>query len=350
VHPRAEADKQAGGSAPSSSGSAVPRGQGFELRTDQWGAIRAAKGLLITTDGKSQAVGGALDRAELIACLSEALTLAKSLSGNAVTSDTSTEAGKPAYATSKDDHAAQDTQLTNIKGLNQSANDGANVTEQTAPHLSLFSPAGIASATPGSITSFSGSNSDTIAQRNLHSTSGQQTHLHAGTGIRAFAQSGGIHAIANQGKLLLQSQHDDTVVNAEQSIHMTATQQHVLIEAKQHITLVESGGAYLKIKDGLIEFGGPGSFTVKAASYKFAGPDHGEAALPTFVKGDVGRKFVAMFAGGTQIAALQAYKITMRDGTVHEGSTNAKGETDLVQNDQYNIMDIELKDKPESKS
>ena len=35
---------------PRSNGKATPRGDGFELRTDQHGAIRAAHGLLITTE------------------------------------------------------------------------------------------------------------------------------------------------------------------------------------------------------------------------------------------------------------------------------------------------------------
>ncbi|MEF0448226.1 type VI secretion system Vgr family protein, partial [Klebsiella pneumoniae] len=38
-----------------------PRGEGFELRTDSWGAIRAQKGIFISADGQAQAQGQVLD-------------------------------------------------------------------------------------------------------------------------------------------------------------------------------------------------------------------------------------------------------------------------------------------------
>ncbi|MGK3285920.1 type VI secretion system Vgr family protein, partial [Klebsiella pneumoniae] len=37
-----------------------PRGDGFELRTDSWGAIRAQKGMFISADGQAQAQGQVL--------------------------------------------------------------------------------------------------------------------------------------------------------------------------------------------------------------------------------------------------------------------------------------------------
>ncbi|HBV4311867.1 TPA: type VI secretion system tip protein VgrG, partial [Klebsiella pneumoniae] len=37
-----------------------PRGEGFELRTDSWGAIRAQKGIFISADGQVQAQGQVL--------------------------------------------------------------------------------------------------------------------------------------------------------------------------------------------------------------------------------------------------------------------------------------------------
>ncbi|MEC5345332.1 type VI secretion system Vgr family protein, partial [Brenneria populi] len=59
------------------------RGEGFELRTDQWGAIRAGSGLFISADAQSQAQGAALDMEAAVAQLEQALSIAKSLSGAA---------------------------------------------------------------------------------------------------------------------------------------------------------------------------------------------------------------------------------------------------------------------------
>src|SRR5690606_37580657 len=46
---------------PKESESSEGRGEGFELRTDQWGAIRAGKGLLISTYRQDSAAGNHLD-------------------------------------------------------------------------------------------------------------------------------------------------------------------------------------------------------------------------------------------------------------------------------------------------
>ncbi len=40
------------------------RGEGFELRTDQWGAVRAGQGLLVSTYKQDQAKGDHLDASE----------------------------------------------------------------------------------------------------------------------------------------------------------------------------------------------------------------------------------------------------------------------------------------------
>jgi type VI secretion system secreted protein VgrG len=265
---------------PRSNGQAEPRGEGFELRTDQWGAIRAAKGLLLTTAGQAQAVGGALDREEIIACLKQALELAQSLTTHAQDAQAANAADErtPSGVVLK----PQELQLKHSQGLGTGANDEADNSDPSANHLLLHSPAGVAIASPKSVTQAAGQHLDAVARQNLQLTSGEQSHLHAGTGIRAYAHAGGVHLIAHQGKVLLQSQQADTVINAQQAMHLSASQQHVLIEAKQHITLVEAGGAYLKLAGGNIELGMPGSFIVKAANYQFTGPGQKSVSLPAW--------------------------------------------------------------------
>lgn len=62
---------------PRHDGKAEPRGEGFELRSDLAGAIRAAQGLLITSDAQPRAQGEALARQELIGQLDTALAIAR---------------------------------------------------------------------------------------------------------------------------------------------------------------------------------------------------------------------------------------------------------------------------------
>ncbi len=52
-----------------------PRGTGFELRTDEHGVVRVAKGLFICADGQQKAAGEVLDREtalqEIALCLEQ---------------------------------------------------------------------------------------------------------------------------------------------------------------------------------------------------------------------------------------------------------------------------------------
>lgn len=53
------------------------RGEGFELRTDLWGAVRAKKGIFISADAQDKAQGQVLDMQAAIAQLENALSIAK---------------------------------------------------------------------------------------------------------------------------------------------------------------------------------------------------------------------------------------------------------------------------------
>jgi type VI secretion system secreted protein VgrG len=70
IHPRTE-------------GKGEPRGEGFELRTDNAGALRAAQGLLITTEAQTNAAGNQLQRTSAQALLDSATLLADQLGDTA---------------------------------------------------------------------------------------------------------------------------------------------------------------------------------------------------------------------------------------------------------------------------
>ncbi len=286
IAPRSDVADEAGAVAQPS---ASPRGEGFEVRSDAWGAIRAAKGLVLSTDPQAAAGGGHIDRQGLVGALEQALTLAKSLSKSAVTAGAATgkdEQTVDEKAGQGPDQTAQDKQLKQIKGLGKGANNERQTQDAGLNHLSAFSPAGVALATPKVLTTAAGSHLDAAAGKHVQLSSGQQTHIHAANGIRSFAQAGGVHTIAHQGKVHIQSQHSDAQINAEQAIHASASKKHILMEAQQHVTLVESGGAYLKIEGGKVEIGCPGTFTVKAASFALKGAASYRPEFPEFTKTD----------------------------------------------------------------
>ncbi|WP_420996758.1 type VI secretion system Vgr family protein [Cupriavidus sp. 30B13] len=239
----------------------APRGEGFELRTDEHGALRAAKGLLLSTEAQPEAGGGHLDRREVVSLLETALQVAKGLGDYAGEHQGVAHDAKPRR------------QLTEaVRDLGHGANDEANgAGEGGQPVIALSAPAGIAAGTPRSIALGAGEHLDGAAQQNVQLSAGERVVINAGTGLGTFAQSGDMRHIAHQGELLLQAQHNTIRVEADQSVEIAASDEHVQISADEHITLL-CGGAYIRMQGGNIELGMPGKFTAKAAKHTLTGP------------------------------------------------------------------------------
>uniref|UniRef100_UPI0010F7215E type VI secretion system Vgr family protein n=1 Tax=Chitinivorax sp. B TaxID=2502235 RepID=UPI0010F7215E len=198
---------------PRQDGKAKPRGEGAELRTDDSLALRSAKGMLLSAWQRLHASEGQLAREEYLALMQECLDLFKSLGTYAAQHQ-----GLPVE--SEPQQAVQ-------QGV-QHWEDGSNTqpdapVDKEAAIIGLTAPQGISLATPKTLVSYAGVNLDSIARQHLQLTSGQRVNVNAGQGISLFSHANGIKAIAHQGKFLLQSQHDDTEVNAAKNVRLTAT-------------------------------------------------------------------------------------------------------------------------------
>ncbi|MNK64479.1 Phage-related baseplate assembly protein [compost metagenome] len=301
----------------------APRGEGFELRTDEHGALRAAKGLLLATDDRRQAQGGHLDRSELAGVLEAALELARNLGEYA-----GGHQGVPHDATPQ--HSLTEA----IRGLGRGANDQpAGAEDDGQPAIALSAPAGIAAGTPAAITLTAGEHIDSIAQQNQHISAGAKVVLNAGGDLGMFSQGGSMRHIAHQGEMLLQAQRNHIRLQADQSVEITASNEHVLIAADKHITLL-CDGAYIRLAGGNIELGMPGAFTVKAASHELSGPAGSGAALPVFKSPDV---TAGDYAGRfrlrkTDERAFERYRYRIKAGgtLLMEGTTDQNGETEFI--------------------
>ncbi|MFU3247332.1 DUF2345 domain-containing protein, partial [Pseudomonas paraeruginosa] len=238
-----------------------PRGEGFELRSDLHGALRAAQGLLLSTEAQAEAGGGQLDRQALVAALEAALQLARTLGDYA---------GQ--YQGLAHDAKPQQTLTEAVRDMGHGANDQAGGGgEGSEPVIAVSAPAGIALGTPKAIALGAGEHVDLAAQQHVQLSSGERTVLNAGNGLSLFAQQGDMRHIAHQGELLMQAQQNNARLEAEQSVEMTANQGHMQWAAGKRLTLM-CGGAYIEMQGGDIEMGMPGFFIVKAASHSFLGP------------------------------------------------------------------------------
>ncbi|MBM3117930.1 type VI secretion system tip protein VgrG, partial [Jeongeupia naejangsanensis] len=266
---------------PRSDGKGTPRGEGFELRTDRHGAIRAANGLLITTEAANGAGGNQLDRSQAQSQLDAAFELASSLGDVATHQLADTVETGP--ETVKDNTKAAKTQQGHLHHLKEALKNWANGTnsakdakgEQAGQQalIVVSAPAGLAQTTPNSQAITAGSNLDLIAQRDTQQTSGRRWLHNVGEHISLFVAGVkdqiALKLIAAKGKVQVQAQSDNVEINAAKDIQQTANQNIHVIAGEE--ILLTAGGGYIRLKGGNIEIHCPGKVDVKGADHSFSG-------------------------------------------------------------------------------
>ncbi|MFP1870748.1 type VI secretion system Vgr family protein [Lonsdalea quercina] len=215
------------------------RGEGFELRTDSWGAIRAQKGLFISADGQAMAQGQVL---EMQAALTE-------LEAARQTTEGLRHAAQAAMA-----------ELADVTTQTEMMNQTLNSLKQQA--LLMSAPSGIAQVTPASLQMSAGENIITTAGKNADFSIAQRFTLAVGEILSLFAHKLGIKMYASEGKIDIQAQSDALNLFAEQQLSVSSSENSVVISAKKDI-LLNCGGSYIKINSGGVEVGTAKNVTMK---------------------------------------------------------------------------------------
>ncbi|RQO38901.1 type VI secretion system tip protein VgrG, partial [Variovorax sp. KBW07] len=248
------------------------RGQGFELRTDGHGAIRAKDGLLITTEARGNAARHVKDLGETLTRLTQAREQHENLADAAQTAraqDTGTDQSDVA--------AALKSQNEDIAGLTQGSDKESDFPELSAPHLVLASPVGIETTTPGSTHMASGAH--------IALTSAGHTSLSAGASllasvkgaIRLFAYKAGMRLIAAQADIEIQALEKNLKLLAKLDITLTANR--IEITAKEEV-IVNGGGSFSHWKAQGITHGTTGAWVEHATTHSLIGPKN--LPLPAF--------------------------------------------------------------------
>lgn len=307
---------------PRSAGQATPRGAGFELATDNNGSIRTAQALLMSTWGRLNACAEQLSAEEHIGLLRDCADLFKALGEVALANQ--------AMPIDPDPQA----ELQGAIEAGLSKGGGANA----APTLNLSGAAGIAFSTPKTLVSYAGTNIDTVAQNHLQLSSGQRFTLNAGKGISMFSQQDGITQIAQHGKYLMQSQHDDMEIDVAKDLKVTVGQS-MTVMAQDEITFVVEGGAYLKLKGGAVEIGGPDALTVKTDGHHWDGPACGTVDLPRFFTCKLGRvPCLVKATDGQPVEGAQVKVECEGEGeeiVVLSGTTSCEGKGPELESDKF---------------
>ncbi|HHA1369828.1 TPA: DUF2345 domain-containing protein [Enterobacter bugandensis] len=161
------------------------RGEGFELRTDSWGAIRAQKGIFISADGQARAQGQVLEMQAAVSNLGDARAQMQAISDDAQTA-TANPADLQAQIT------LLEQQLTDLKKsvLLMSAPDGVALT--SGEHLQVSAGQNLIAT--------AGKNADVSVVKNLF--------IGVGSALSVFVRKLGIRLIANQGPVQVSGDDD----------------------------------------------------------------------------------------------------------------------------------------------
>lgn len=230
------------------------RGEGFELRTDMWGAIRAKKGVFISADEQEKAQGQALMMDEALSQLQEALSLVEALHS--------------AAEVAKSELADLQTQKTLLS---------ETLTELKKSALLLSAPAGIAQVTPKSLQLSSGENLISTSGKNTDFSVFKKFTVAAGEAVSLFAQKLGIKIFASKGKVEIQAQSDEMLLDACKDLRISSSDGKILISAKNEIILT-SGGGYIRSGGGTVECAAPDKIIERGAVWqKFSGQSISQA-------------------------------------------------------------------------
>ncbi len=297
--------------------SRVLRGEGAELRTNDWVSVRGGKGVMLTADAQPDVGSKMLEMDRAVEQLEQALTLARSLQA----------AAKGAKATVSD--------IDSQKTLNRS------LKYLKMPGMLASAPAGIGILSPEAVRLASGGASiGLMSGKNTDISAGQSFTVAASEAVSLFAQAAGMKMYAGAGTVDIQAQADAMNVSALQDITVASGQGSVKVNASKELIL-SCGGAYIKLSGGNIELGCPGNILLKAANVNQTGPVSLDTPPVTFPKG-YGGTFTVTDPESGDIKPFTSYKVTSPDGEIFEGISDSSGRTTPLYTSMPGNVNIEF--------
>lgn len=302
---------------PRNKGVSEKRGEGFELRTDLAGAIRAARGMLLSTDGRNKASGRVLDRAELIGQLELALSVAKRLSELSSTHDAlETDTGPQEKLT---------------KGIRDWQDDGG------AAAIGITAPDGVAVSSPANVLTVAGSHVESAAAQDVNISAGRRILMRAAQGLSAFAKAG-MKLMVGSGDLTIQAHQGKGEIGTSERLHIYSLEK-LILEAPE--LELRTNGAVIKIENGKIVQSSTGEHRIESSGFQAVTGGGGTADLPDMpvsaMKTD--ERFKVVSPSGKPYAGL-SHKVTDDAGCVRDqGKLAADGTHSQIASDS-NIRPI----------
>jgi len=223
------------------------RGTGFELRTDEFGAVRAARGIYLTADAQAKGQGLVLEMNPAISQITQANSEMQALNSVA-------EQAKALTCDIQTQNNLIQNRLKDLQSAVVLASAPQGVALTSGEHLQLTSTKNIMVT--------AGQHVDIGAMKNVTVSAEQSLGL--------FAHKGEAKVIANLGNVEVRAQHSTLEMSADQQFTITSTKDEITISTPKILTL-NGGGSYLKLSESGIEHGTNGDFITKTANYLVPG-------------------------------------------------------------------------------
>ena len=295
------------------------RGKGFELRTDEQGVIRVAKGLFISAYGQQKAVGEVLDMdtvlQEIDLCLQQMQQLQM--------------AAEQAQALKADIDSQIRMFDERLKPLNKilhlSAPDGVAFT--SGEHMQLAAAKNVAINAGGDISM---------------GVMGNMT-VQAGDSLGLFARTGDLSLKSSEGPMEIQAQNGNLRLFAEKELTLLS-EHDISFTGKKRIVLI-GGGSYLKLEAGKVEYGTTATYLRRTKRTMTAGAQAMPMKLPR-----MGTPYLysAIYQlqdkhGNTLVNA--PYRLTTPSGQIASGFSDNEGRSVPVYTRQQEEVELHIPQK-----
>ncbi|WP_151746899.1 type VI secretion system Vgr family protein [Acinetobacter soli] len=228
------------------------RGEGFELRTDHYGAVRACKGMLISTYAQEQAQSQHLSAKEASHQLNGNLNNVKALS-----------------------EVANNQQTDPLEGLDKLKQFVEQIEQEDQSKATAFKQAMMILSAPDSIAL--SSNADIYlsadgqishyAEESINFSTQNNLIAHAQNRMSLFAAKAGIEIIAAKQKIEAQAQSDGIDLIAKKEVRVISTEDTIHINSPKKIILT-GGSSQIEIGNNIL-FKTGGLFKAKAGQHRF---------------------------------------------------------------------------------
>ncbi|MBC68348.1 MULTISPECIES: type VI secretion system Vgr family protein [Acinetobacter] len=302
------------------------RGEGFELRTDAWGAVRAGKGMLISTYAQEQAIADHLEAQSVKQQLQSSQGNAKALS-----------------------EVAKNQQTDEIESLEQLKEFAAGIEEKIAKFnkamLLLSSQNGIGLSSDEDIHISADGQINQTASGSINLSSQKNLIAHIQNKISWFAAENGIKQVAAKGKFEMHAQSDGIDFFAKRAIQVISTEDKIYITSPKEISFTADGSA-LKINESGIFLITSGKFEVKAGQHKFKAGQQVKVEVPTLPIVDEMKTFTNKWDFydlfyESNFSEVKYKLINNKNNSYVSGTLDAHGRTQRINtfnNDDHDIL------------